>query len=151
MPNRLAPVIKYCLTLGVAGLVLSGCTVPKLPKFQMPRVHKIAVQQGNVITQDMIDRLKPGMTRSQVAYVMGEPVLRNTFDDTRWDYIYTLDVPNILNQTVHMTLYFEGDQLAYFTGDLAPTSALSQANPDNNSAEPEENPGNTDAEEATAI
>ena len=50
---------------------------PKMPKisFKMPRVHKITVQQGNVITQEMIDRLKPGMTREQVAFVMGEPVV----------------------------------------------------------------------------
>jgi len=98
----------------------------KLPQLKIPRVHKIPVQQGNVITQDMVDRLKPGMSRSQVAYVMGEPVLRNTFDDNRWDYVYSLDIPNVLQQVVRMNLYFEGDSLAYFTGDMAPSSAVEE-------------------------
>src|SRR5690606_38966146 len=68
------------LALFTAALVAqAGCS--------LPRVHKVTVQQGNVITQEMIDRLKPGMTRSQVAYVMGEPVLRHAFEKDRWDYI----------------------------------------------------------------
>ena len=46
----------------------------------MPKLYRITVQQGNVITQEMVDQLKPGMTRSQVAYIMGEPILRNTFN-----------------------------------------------------------------------
>lgn len=89
----------------------------------LPRVHKVTIQQGNVITQDMIDRLEPGMTRSQVAYVMGEPVLRHAFKEDRWDYIYTLQIPGYYDEQKRVSLYFENDVLAYFTGDYAPTSA----------------------------
>jgi outer membrane protein assembly factor BamE len=110
-------------TLCLFSLTLSGCSMPKMPKLKIPRVHKITVQQGNVITQEMVDKLKPGMSRSQVAYVMGEPVLRNTFNENRWDYIYTIDVPGYFNTDIRMSLFFEGDVLSYFTGDLAPTSA----------------------------
>lgn len=99
-------------------LALAACSVPGLP-----RVHKVTVQQGNVITQEMIDRLKPGMTRSQVAYLMGEPVYRNPFDDDRWDYIYTLEIPGYFETQQQVSLYFEDGVLAYFTGDYAPTSA----------------------------
>jgi outer membrane protein assembly factor BamE len=80
------------------------------------------VQQGNVITQDMIDQLQPGMTRSQVSYVMGEPVFRNSFNANRWDYIYTIELPGIFNDERRVSLYFDDDRLAYFTGDYAPTS-----------------------------
>ena len=96
----------------------SGCSL------KMPRVHKISVQQGNVITQEMIDQLKPGMSRSQVAYIMGEPILRNTFNENRWDYIYTIEIPGFFNREARMALYFENDVLAYFTGDLAPSAAI---------------------------
>ena len=48
----------------------------------LPRVHKVSVQQGNVITQEMVDQLKPGMTRSQIAFIMGEPILRSAFNDS---------------------------------------------------------------------
>ncbi len=108
------------ITIISSSLLVSGCSLPKL---KVPRVHKVTVQQGNVITQEMVDKLKPGMSRSQVAFVMGEPVLRNTFDDSRWDYIYTIDVPGYFNNEVRMSLFFENDVLAYFTGDLAPTDA----------------------------
>lgn len=105
----------------------------------LPRVHKVAVQQGNVITQDMIDRLKPGMTRSQVAYVMGEPVLRHAFEQDRWDYIYTLQIPGYYNDQKRVSLFFENDVLAYFTGDYAPTSAKAGKDPEpaTASADPE--------------
>ena len=89
----------------------------------MPRVHKISVQQGNLITQEMVDQLKPGMTRSQVAYIMGEPIFRSTFRDDRWDYVYTLNVPGYFEREMKMSLYFEDDALAYFTGDLSPSEA----------------------------
>ena len=94
--------------------------MPSLPSFSMPRLFKITVQQGNVLTQEMVDQLKPGMTRSQVAFIMGEPVLRNTFNENRWDYIHTIELPGYFNQEVRMSLFFENEVLAYFTGDLAP-------------------------------
>jgi len=90
---------------------------------------------GNVITQEMIDKLKPGMTRSQVAYVMGEPVVRNTFDDSRWDYVYTLENPGRYEVSSGMSLYFENNKLAYFTGNLAPSSV--QAAAKDEAADPE--------------
>lgn len=101
-----------------SALLLSACSIPK-PR--LPRVHKLTVQQGNVITQEMIDKLKPGMTRSQVAFIMGEPVFRNSFDDDRWDYIYTIELPGVFNQSRVVSLFFHDELLAYFTGDLAPT------------------------------
>ena len=97
-----------------------------------PRVHRISIQQGNVISQEMVDRLKPGMTRSQVAFIMGQPVFRNAFDVDRWDYIYTLNVPNVMQTRQRVSLYFEDDVLAFFTGDLVPSDVM----PGNNS-EPE--------------
>jgi outer membrane protein assembly factor BamE len=95
--------------------------------FSLPRVHKVTVQQGNVITQEMIDRLKPGMTRSQVAFVMGEPVVRNSFDDNRWDYIYSLEIPGYYNEQKRVSVYFENGVLAYFTGDYAPSGIAEEA------------------------
>lgn len=109
---------KFSARRVLAGLLVlafaaqSGC--------QFPRLYRITVQQGNVITQEMINKLKPGMTRSQVAFVMGEPVLKNTFDDNKWDYIYTVDLPGYYQEQKRVTLFFTGDVLAYMTGDLAP-------------------------------
>ena len=100
-----------------ASLILAGCSF-KRPR--LPRVHKLTVQQGNVINQKMIEKLRPGMTRSQVAFIMGEPVVRNSFNNDRWDYVYTIELPGVYSTTQTVTLYFVDEQLAYFTGDLVP-------------------------------
>ena len=92
-----------------ASLILAGCSF-KRPR--LPRVHKLTVQQGNVINQKMIDKLKPGMTRNQVAFVMGEPVVRNSFNDDRWDYVYTIELPGVYSTTQTVTLFFVDEQLA---------------------------------------
>ena len=96
-------------------ILLASCSLPK--------VHKVIVQQGNIINQEMVDQLKPGMTKTQVAYIMGEPILKNTFDENRWDYMYTLEVPGVLRSNMRMSLFFDGEILGYFTGDLAPSDA----------------------------
>jgi len=103
------------LILVFTALLLSGCS--------LPQVFKVTVQQGNLITQEMVDQLKPGMTRSQVAFVMGEPVFRNPFENDRWDYIYTVEIPGRYQQRRLMSLYFVDERLAYFTGDFVPSDA----------------------------
>jgi len=118
------------LAMVCASLLIGGCSF-KRPK--LPRVHKLTVQQGNVITQPMIDKLKPGMTRSQVAFIMGEPVVRNSFNDDRWDYVYTIELPGVYSTRQMVSLYFVDEMLAYFTGDIIPTSqtvASSNSTPD---------------------
>jgi len=125
-------------------VLLTGCSIPQFPRFKMPRLYRITVQQGNVITQEMVDQLKPGMTRSQVAFIMGEPILRNTFDPDRWDYIYTVYLPGYFEQENRLSLFFQEDVLAYFTGDYAPSDANPDATPDAEEAadpEPEETVG----------
>ncbi|MEC8868153.1 MAG: outer membrane protein assembly factor BamE, partial [Pseudomonadota bacterium] len=76
-----------------------------------------------ILNQSMVDKLKPGMTRTQVAYVMGRPVIINTFDPDRWDYVFTIEVPGQFNETTRMSLFFENDVLTHFTGDMAPAAA----------------------------
>jgi outer membrane protein assembly factor BamE len=109
------------VALVCACLVVSGCSL-KRPR--LPRVHKLTVQQGNVITQDMIDQLKPGMTRSQVAFIMGEPVVRNSFNDDRWDYVHTVELPGVFSSNQMVSLFFVDEVLAYFTGDLVPSGQM---------------------------
>ena len=88
----------------------------------LPRVYRLTVQQGNVITQEMVDSIKPGMTREQVAYIMGEPVVRNPFDQDRWDYVYTLRVPRFVDDQARLSLFFADGQLTHFSGDFKPSA-----------------------------
>ena len=99
--------------LVAAALLATSCS--------LPRVYRLTVQQGNVITQEMVDSLKPGMTREQVAFIMGEPVVRNPFDNNRWDYVYTLRVPGYVDDQMTMSLFFAEGALVSFAGDFKPT------------------------------
>ena len=116
--------MKYIYVAFMAFSV-GGCSLSqlKLPELKIPRVYKLSVQQGNVITQEMVDRLKPGMTRNQVEFVMGKPVLGDPFNDDQWVYIYTLEVPDYFNQIFKMVLAFEDDTLATISGDYIPQEA----------------------------
>ena len=113
--------MRFAIGLAVilACLAQTACT---MPRFKLPRVHKVTVQQGNVITQRMVDELKPGLTRSQVAFIMGEPVFRNTFDDDRWDYLYLIEIPGVYKEQKRLTVFFDGDVMTHWDGDFTPTA-----------------------------
>ncbi len=89
----------------------------------LPGVHRFPIQQGNVVTQDMIDQLQPGMTRSQVRYVLGTPLIADTFDQSRWDYLYTVRQPSGKRLREYVAIYFEGDRLVGISGDYLPSGA----------------------------
>jgi outer membrane protein assembly factor BamE len=93
-----------------------------------PGVYKIDIQQGNVVTQDMIDQLRPGMTRRQVRFIMGNPLLTDTFHADRWDYLYSLQPGGGERQQERMTLIFNSnDQLVSLNGDFMPGVSRDEA------------------------
>ncbi|NCF44764.1 MAG: outer membrane protein assembly factor BamE [Proteobacteria bacterium] len=111
--------------LAILAISITGCSMPqlKLPDLKVPRVYKLSVQQGNVITQEMVDRLEPGMSRNQVEYVMGRPVLQDPFNQDEWVYLYSLEVPDLFTQAFKMVLTFDDDTLVTIAGDYVPGAA----------------------------
>jgi outer membrane protein assembly factor BamE len=106
---------KLLLTsLTFTGLIaLAGCS--------FPGVYKIDIQQGNVVTQDMIDQLRPGMTRRQVRFIMGNPLLTDTFHSNRWDYLYSIQPGGGKRQQERVSVVFDdNDQLVGLSGDFMP-------------------------------
>ena len=101
-------------------LALAGCS--------FPGVYKIDIQQGNVVTQDMIDQLRPGMTRRQVRFIMGNPLLTDTFHADRWDYLYSLQPGGGERQQERVSVIFNGnDQLVSLSGDFMPGVSRDEA------------------------
>lgn len=119
--------MKY-IYIAILAFSVGGCSLSqlKLPELKIPRVYKLSVQQGNVITQEMVDRLEPGMSRNQVEFVMGRPVLGDPFNNDEWVYLYTLEVPDYFTQAFKMLLTFEDDTLVTITGDYVPQDAEDQ-------------------------
>lgn len=112
-----------------ATLALVGCSLDKKhsqPKAsvleKLPFVYKMTVQQGNIITEEMVDRLEPGMTKSQVRFLLGTPMLTDLFHTNRWDYTYTIRRGHGEMAVKRLTLLFEDDSLVRAEGDLQPDS-----------------------------
>jgi outer membrane protein assembly factor BamE len=104
-------------------LSLAGCSsVPSV-------LYKIEVQQGNVITQEMVDKLKPGMSRSQVRFALGSPLISDPFHENRWDYVYRLEQKGRLVEQRKLTVFFEGDKLVRIDGTFSPSIAFAPAPP----------------------
>ncbi len=98
-------------------LLIAGCSsVPSL-------LYKIDVQQGNVITQEMVEKLKPGMTKSQVRFVLGSALIGDVFHKNRWDYVYRLVQQGVLVEEYKLTVFFEDDKLARTEGDFSDSFA----------------------------
>lgn len=84
--------------------------------------HKTDVQQGNVVTEDMLDKIKPGMTKSQVRFVLGTPLISDAFHGDRWDYVYRFNKKGELTEHRRLTVVFEGDKLKTVEGTALPPS-----------------------------
>jgi outer membrane protein assembly factor BamE len=104
-------------------LLLGGCSqVPMVPGLTP---HKIDIQQGNYITQDMVAKLKPGMTKSQVRFVLGTPLVADPFHTDRWDYVYVLSKKGRQVEHRRIVAVFKGDSLVRIEGDVVPAKDAS--------------------------
>lgn len=83
--------------------------------------YKIDIQQGNVLTQDMVAQLKPGLTKDQVRFILGTPVLMDMFHSNRWDYVYRLQKGRTgeVEMRKFSTFFDASDRLVRVGGDVA--------------------------------
>jgi len=109
--------IIQCLVLGSAvTLMASGC------------VYRINIQQGNFLNQSSVDTVKEGMTRSQVRYLLGTPMVADSFNKERWDYIYYLKKGRTRHiDSRRVTVYFDGDKVARLDKPTAAEAAAQDA------------------------
>ena len=118
-------------------LVLAGCQkVPLLPNLSP---HKIDIQQGNYVSQEMIGKLKPGMTRSQVRFVLGTPLVVDVFHNDRWDYVYLYQKGGEVTAHRRISVIFDGDKLARIDGDVVPAASPGAASA-SSTAQPADKP-----------
>ena len=92
----------------------------------MPRIpgvtpYRIEIQQGNYVSQEMISQLKPGMTKEQVRFILGTPMVTDIFHSDRWDYVYWREAPNGARESRKITVMFEQGQLARVDGGVTPS------------------------------
>ncbi len=114
----------FLISLLLSTLLVGGCNAL--------RVYTIDLPQGNPITQQMAAKLKLGMTQSQVRYVLGSPMITDTFNANRWDYVYRLKTGTYAKEsgisditTPHLSLIFNNGLLSSING----LETLSQESP----------------------
>jgi len=88
-------------------------------------LYKPEIQQGTLLSTEMLENLKPGMTKRQVRLLLGSPPVSDTFHPERWDYLYSIGrAGEKQSPPPHLTLYFHNDKLVRAEGGLAPTALV---------------------------
>lgn len=124
--------------------LLAACSsTPDISSMLSP--YRIDVRQGNYVDQNMVAKLRPGMTREQVRFALGTPLVTDMFHADRWDYVYRLQLGKGEVQLRRLVVFFVDDKLARVGGDVvaetAETAASAAAAASNQSARVIEVPG----------
>jgi outer membrane protein assembly factor BamE len=105
--------LSACGTVdGVSGRIASSITP-----------YRVEVVQGNFVSREQVEALRPGMTRQQVREVLGTSLLASVFHADRWDYVFTLKRQGVEPQARHLTVFFNGNVMDRFEGDTMPSEA----------------------------
>jgi outer membrane protein assembly factor BamE len=110
--------------------VVAGCSMPSfgVPRFLEP--YRMEVQQGNYVPQEAVLQLKPGMTKDQVRYLLGTPLLNDIFHADRWDYVFRRQRANATEiEEQRLTVIFKDNRLVRTIGDAAPELVSEDAPP----------------------
>ena len=121
----------------IAALFLVSCGSARLP---MPDItpYRIEIQQGNFVSQEMVSQLKLGMTKDQVRFVLGTPLITDSFHADRWDYVFRRQRANSreLEQRT-LAVLFEDGKLKRIEGDVIPAANMDAAGVKTPEAKPE--------------
>ena len=101
--------LKFVVLL-LTTMLLAGCSIPK--------IFQVVISQGNLVDQEMLDKLEIGMTESQVKFVMGTPLISDTFYPNRWDYFTSVTQGTTTYTNQKVTLYFEDNKLVNWEGEI---------------------------------
>ncbi len=96
---------------------LAACSnTPQITNYLSP--YRIDVRQGNFVTQEMVAQLKPGLTREQVRFILGSPLVADMFHVDRWDYVYRFQPGKGEAQQRRLVVFFQDNKLTRVAGDV---------------------------------
>ena len=114
--------LALAVVMPAAGL-LAGCAGSGERLTNMVTPYRPEVVQGNVVTREQADALKPGMSRQQVREILGTPLMTSLFHANRWEYVFTIKRPGVDPQVRKLTVFFNGDSFALAEGDEMPSES----------------------------
>src|SRR5450756_924865 len=121
----------------IAALFLVSCGSARLP---MPNIapYRIEIQQGNFVSQEMVSQLKLGMSKDQVRFVLGTPLIADSFHADRWDYVFRRQRANSRElEQRKLAVFFEDSKLKRIEGDVTPAASTDAAGVKTPEAKPE--------------
>lgn len=125
MNKQIHPLLRSPWALGlVAPLLLgllSACSAPRMNVATNAVLYIPEVVQGNFVSKEQKDFLKPGMSRMQVREVLGTPLVSSVFHEDRWDYVFTIRRQGVPPQNFSLSVWFKGQLLDRITGDELPS------------------------------
>jgi len=113
----LAAALLASLSLGACG----GMTDRTRSMLYAVTPYKVEVVQGNFVSKEQVDALKPGMSRQQAREILGTSLLTDVFHADRWDYVFTIRRQGVEPQQRRLTLFFKGELLERYEGDTMPS------------------------------
>jgi outer membrane protein assembly factor BamE len=124
MKDAFRRIPPMALVLCVAALLPACKSAELVPKIPGLEPYRMTIQQGNNLSQEMVSQLKLGMTREQVRFVLGTPLLMDVFHADRWDYVYYREIPGGTREQRNLSVVFVNDKLARVIGDLVPPEGV---------------------------
>ena len=124
-PGRMRTTLRAA-ALALVFAAAGGCATADqyMPTWRSFGVYKMDVNQGNYLSQDMVDKLKVGMTQAQVKQVLGTPLVASPFRADRWDYVYEYTRQGRVTEHRTFTVWFADSKLARWEGDALPETVL---------------------------
>ena len=126
---------------------LAGCSTKIVPALTP---YKMDIQQGNYVQPEALAKIKPGMTKSQVRFALGTPLVVDPFHADRWDYVYRLKQRGKLVEEHKVALFFDGEVLKKIDTDLVIPQAPAEAQAAPAEATPQAQPAQPALRENTA-
>jgi outer membrane protein assembly factor BamE (lipoprotein component of BamABCDE complex) len=112
------------IALTLAMCAMTGCATSDRWSWRSLGVYKIDINQGNYLSQDMVDKLKVGMTQTQVKQILGTPLVASPFRPDRWDYVYEYTRQGQVIEHRNFIVWFADAKVARWEGDAMPESVL---------------------------
>ncbi len=110
------PMMKKALILFAILAPLFACST-----LEFPGVYRLQIEQGNIVDEEMVKQLEPGMSASQVEFILGTPLIRDSFSPNRWDYLHVVRKPNNSTEKQRLTIYFDEGVLSHYESTIKPS------------------------------
>lgn len=113
---------RFALPLALVAVLLlaAGCGPRRDDRSGLFEPHKVDIAQGNYVTQEMLDRVKPGMNREQVRAALGTPLLNQLFRNDRWDYVFAYRHASGRVDQRGVTILFKDNRVVDIRADKLP-------------------------------